>query len=178
MELAKFKEEFYEELLEDKPENLIIFIGRGVSSNIRIADDSFKEVLRNKGINEDIYQRFNSLYIANSRQRVKVGEYVILKDGSLGKVNELMMIKVINSDDVTDDVDNVAHKFVRLRVLKAIEGDCIKDFQKYALNEQSDLITTVSSISRMAIIYEHSEDSVLCIDFARLEFTFNFSVPP
>ena len=153
-------------MYEEDPTNLVVYIGRGENTNFHVVDDELKEVLLLVNVRAEIYKRFGSCYFYNQRCQIKPGEHVLLKSGNMGKLTELIFVK---------EGDRV-YRFFRMECFEKIDV-MLKDFQVFEI-KNSIIIAHVDTIARKVIAYPYNENAVMCIDYDRPNFDFNFPVPP
>ena len=130
--------------------------------NVHGVDASLKEALRVLGSDdEDVYQSFRSCYFYKQRSVLKIGTFVCLTDGAVGKIEEFMFTRVA--------------KFIRLQTYN-FNGMAIKDFKVLQPSGRRKVVQ-ISVVQRKVIVY-NGNHNLLYVDFDRPSFSFDFNAVP
>ena len=144
---------------EEDVSGVAIFIGRGSRSSFHIVDDQLAQVLEADQIDVGIFQTYTSCYLPSNGDLLKSESHVLMRNGSVLKIAQLMAIK--SGQNLKKYVRGVEYKEENNDVYK--ETDC-------------EVIHTTDNILRKVILYPSSRNTYICIDFNRPSFLFNFVV--
>ncbi|XP_066913342.1 uncharacterized protein [Clytia hemisphaerica] len=149
-------------------ENPIAFIGAMSISNtnVHVADAALREALESLDLNADVYQSFRSSYLYHQRSILKIGSFVVLSGGNIGKIEEFIFIKL----------DDYSKKLARLEMFP-FDGHTIKNIKTVRRSAQRNIVP-IEKVLRKVLVYTGENDQLLCVDYDRPTFEFNFSALP
>ena len=134
---------------------------------MHMVDALISGALEADNITSNVYQQYKSCYYPNTRTHIKEGSYVYLDSGVLAKSIEFILVKID---------DGQYFKYVRVEVYKKSLRK-VKDYQVFTLPTE-EYVVNMTTVQRKVIAYERGENDILCIDFNRPAFTFNFNTLP
>ncbi|XP_066914088.1 uncharacterized protein [Clytia hemisphaerica] len=150
---------------DDDPSTLIIFIGAGGDRNTHELDKSIADVTSSDGLNAELYTEYRSCYLPSTNTHLKKGSFVLFSDNSIGQLTQFILIKLLNGEP---------HKYVRAESFEKTNS-LLKEFSIYK-DAGKVVVKKASLIKRVVILYQTDEETYLCVDLKRPNFSFDYQV--
>ena len=141
----------------------LVFVGSSSMANVGIADDAIREAMTSLDRGEiEIYQKYRFCFLKKQNSLLKIGSYVLLQSGNVGKIVELIYLKN----------NNGPFKFVRVELFFLQQYVNPHEISTLRPTGNSTVVA-IETVERKVLVYTNNE-KLLCMDFSRPSFYFSF----
>uniref|UniRef100_A0A7M5XBD8 Uncharacterized protein n=1 Tax=Clytia hemisphaerica TaxID=252671 RepID=A0A7M5XBD8_9CNID len=143
---------------------VVVFIGSTSVTNVKIVDQALQETLDFLDIGVfAVYQWFRSCYLSTQQSHLKIGCFIMFRDGIIGKIKEFIFVKNEHASVKLIRVEKFEFDDLRVREIKTVQPTGQED------------IKLANDVLRKVIVYTLNA-YMLFSDFDRPSFEFNYEV--